>query len=82
MGPLTLTIANFDPAAGVMTGTLGAQGYSITQPASAFGTLSQTELSINTFGCALTVRLSEVQTLDGLYRCQTLPTLIARITLD
>ncbi len=81
LGPLTLVIDRYDSVAGTIEGKLGASGY----PAllgSASGYLAQTEMSINTYGCALQLRLSDVETLDGVLRCQTLPTLIARITLD
>ncbi|MEI7609679.1 MAG: hypothetical protein WCJ64_20050 [Rhodospirillaceae bacterium] len=82
LGPLTLTIDRFDPATGTLEGKMGAPGYSIAAPGAAFGSLAQTELAVNTYGCSLQLRLSEVETLDGIFRCQTLPTLIARITLD
>ena len=82
LGPLGLTIERFDPLTGVLEGKMGAPGYSITLPGGAVGTLTQTELTINTYGCTLQLRLSDMATLDGIYRCQTLPTLIARITLD
>ncbi len=82
MGPLTLTIEHFDPLIGNLEGKLGAPGYSITLPGAAFGSLAQTELTLNTFGCSLLLRLTEFETMDGVWRCQTLPPLIARITLD
>ena len=82
LGPLTLTIDRFDAATGTIEGKMGAPGYSIAAPGAAFGSLAQTELAVNTYGCSLQLRLSEVETLDGIFRCQTLPTLIARITLD
>ena len=82
LGPLTLTIDHFDAATGNIEGKMGAPGYSIALPGSASGYLAQTELTVNTYGCSLQLRLSEVETLDGIFRCQTLPTLIARITLD
>ncbi|MEI8394943.1 MAG: hypothetical protein WCF85_09430 [Rhodospirillaceae bacterium] len=82
LGPLTLTIDRFDPLSGNLEGKMGAPGYSIALPGSAFGYLAQTELNVNTYGCTLQLRLSDVETLDGMFRCQTLPTLIARITLD
>ena len=82
LGPLTLTIDRFDAATGNIEGKMGAPGYSIALPGSASGYLAQTELNVNTYGCSLQLRLSEVETLDGIFRCQTLPTLIARITLD
>ncbi|MEI6558874.1 MAG: hypothetical protein WCO00_10750 [Rhodospirillaceae bacterium] len=82
LGPLTLTIERFDGASGAIEGKMGAPGYSIALPGSATGYLAQTELTVNTYGCSLQLRLSEVETLDGVFRCQTLPALIARITLD
>lgn len=82
LGPMTLEIDGFSPVNGALAGKLGAPGYSIARPSSIVGTLAQTELAVNSFGCALTLRLAEHRTLDGLLRCQTLPTLIARITLD
>ena len=82
LGPLTLSIDHFDPVTGNLEGKMGAPGYSIALPGSASGYLAQTELNVNTYGCSLQLRLSEVETLDGIFRCQTLPTLIARITLD
>ncbi|MBP2301942.1 hypothetical protein [Azospirillum picis] len=82
MGPMTLEVDGFTPVNGALAGKLGAPGYSIARPSSIAGTLAQTELAVNSFGCALTLRLTAHQTLDGLLRCQTLPTLIARITLD
>ncbi|CAO3441754.1 hypothetical protein [Azospirillum largimobile] len=82
LGPMTLEIDGFSPINGALAGKLGAPGYSIARPSSIVGTLAQTELAVNSFGCALTLRLTEHRTLDGLLRCQTLPTLIARITLD
>ncbi|MGF7175311.1 hypothetical protein [Azospirillum doebereinerae] len=82
LGPMTLEIEGFNPADGAVAGRLGAPGYSIAKPSSIIGTLAQTELALNSYGCALTLRLTEHRTLDGLLRCQTLPTLIARITLD
>ncbi|HYD71466.1 MAG TPA: hypothetical protein VED21_38810 [Azospirillum sp.] len=82
LGPLTLEVQSFNPAHGNIAGKMGAPGYSISMPSAASGYLAQTELTVHSYGCALTVRLTEAQTLDGLFRCQTLPTLIARITLD
>ncbi len=82
LGPLTLTIDRFDSLTGNLEGKLGAPGYSITLPGAAFGFLAQTELTINTYGCSLLLRLTEFETLDGSLRCQTLPPLLARITLD
>lgn len=82
LGPMTLEIEGFSPINGALAGRLGAPGYSIAKPSSIIGTLAQTELTLNSYGCALNLRLTEHRTLDGLLRCQTLPTLIARITLD
>ncbi|CAO3416096.1 hypothetical protein [Azospirillum endophyticum] len=82
LGPMTLEIDGFSPVSGALAGKLGAPGYSIARPSSIVGTLAQTELAVNAFGCALALRLTEHRTMDGLLRCQTLPTLIARITLD
>lgn len=82
LGPLTLTIEAVDEANGAVTATLGAPGYGVTRPSSTAGGVTRTDLALNTYGCALTLRLTEHRTLDGLYRCQTLPTLIARIVLD
>ena len=82
IGPLTLAIDRFDSVTGNIEGKMGAPGYSITTPGSAAGALAQTELTVNTYGCSLQLRLSEVETLDGVFRCQTLTPLIARITLD
>lgn len=82
LGPVTLEIEGFNPADGAVAGRLGAPGYSIAKPSSIIGALAQTELALNSYGCALTLRLTEHRSLDGLLRCQTLPTLIARITLD
>ncbi|ALG70221.1 hypothetical protein VY88_08670 [Azospirillum thiophilum] len=82
LGPMTLEIDGFNPVNGALAGKLGAPGYSIARPSSIVGALAQTELAVNAFGCALTLRLTGHRTMDGLLRCQTLPTLIARITLD
>ncbi|WP_448203977.1 hypothetical protein [Azospirillum sp. sgz302134] len=82
LGPLTLEIESFNPVNGAIAGRMGAPGYSIAKPSAAIGTLAQTELTVNAYGCALALRLTEHQTMDGLFRCQTLPTLIARITVD
>ncbi|MBP2232857.1 hypothetical protein J2847_006191 [Azospirillum agricola] len=82
LGPMTLEVEGFSPINGAVAGRLGAPGYSIAKPSSIIGALAQTELTLNSYGCALSVRLTEHRTLDGLLRCQTLPTLIARITLD
>lgn len=82
LGPLTLEIESFNPVTGALAGRLGAPGYSIAKPSAAVGALAQTELAVNGYGCALTLRLTEHRTMDGLFRCQTLPTLIARVTVD
>jgi len=82
LGPLTIEVEGFTGVSGAMQGKMGAPGYTIAAPAVAVGTLAQTELTVNTYGCTLTLRLTEHRTLDGLYRCQTLPTLVARVTLD
>lgn len=82
LGPLTIDIERFNIVSGSMVGRMGAAGYSITNPSAASGALAQNELTINNYGCTLSLRLSEQATMDGLFRCQTLPTLVARITLD
>ncbi|PWC56046.1 hypothetical protein [Azospirillum sp. TSO22-1] len=82
LGPLTIEVEGFAAVNGALQGKMGAPGYTIAAPAVAVGTLAQTELTVNTYGCSLTLRLTEHRTLDGLYRCQTLPTLVARVTLD
>lgn len=82
LGPLTLEIESFNPVNGALAGRMGAPGYSIAKPSAAVGSLAQTELTVNAYGCALTLRLTEHRTMDGLFRCQTLPTLIARVTVD
>ena len=82
LGPLTLEIDSFNRVDGAVTGKMGAPGYGIAMPSAAAGALAQTELTVQSYGCALNLRLTEHQTLDGLFRCQTLPPLIARITLD
>ncbi len=82
LGPLTLEIESFNAVNGALAGRMGAPGYSIAKPSAAVGSLAQTELTVNAYGCGLTLRLTEHQTMDGLFRCQTLPTLIARITVD
>lgn len=82
LGPLTLEIQAFNAVSGNLTGRLGAPGYNITMPSAASGYLAQNELMVNSFGCTLTLRLTEHRTFDGLYRCQTLPALVARIVLD
>ncbi|MCW2235890.1 hypothetical protein [Azospirillum canadense] len=82
LGPLTLEVESFNPVTGALAGRLGAPGYSIAKPSAAVGALAQAELAVNGYGCALTLRLTEHRTMDGLFRCQTLPTLIARVTVD
>ena len=82
LGPLTLEIDSFNPVNGTLAGRLGAPGYSIAKPSAAIGALAQTSLTVNAYGCALSLRLTEHQTLDGLFRCQTLPALIARVVVD
>ncbi|WP_029009169.1 hypothetical protein [Azospirillum halopraeferens] len=82
LGPLTVEVASFNAVSGALVGTMGAPGYSIARPSTASGQLAQTELALHAYGCGLTLRLSEQMTLDGLFRCQTLPTLVARVTLD
>ncbi|MBK3798130.1 hypothetical protein GAY33_02550 [Azospirillum brasilense] len=82
LGPLTLEIDSVNPVNGALAGRLGAPGYSIAKPSAAVGALAQTTLTVNAYGCALSLRLTEQQTLDGLFRCQTLPALIARVTVD
>lgn len=81
IGPLTLTISSIDESGGI-GGSLSAPGYGVTRDATAGGGLTRTDLSIVTYGCALTLRLTELPSLDGVYRCQTLPPLAARVTLD
>lgn len=82
LGPLVIDIESFTAVTGALQGKMGAPGYTVAAPAVAVGTLAQTELTVNTFGCGLTLRLTEHRTLDGVYRCQTLPSLVARISLD
>ncbi|AWK86375.1 hypothetical protein DEW08_09085 [Azospirillum thermophilum] len=82
LGPLTVEIESFTPITGAVAARMGAPGYSIARPSGAIGSLAQTELILNSYGCTLALRLTEHATLDGLLRCQTLPTLIARVTLD
>lgn len=82
LGPLTIEVESFNRVGGAVTGRMGAPGYNIAMPSAAVGALAQTELALNSYGCALNLRLTEHQTLDGLFRCQTLPPLIARVTLD
>ncbi len=82
LGALTLTIDGFDPVGGSLSGRLGAPGFTVTRESSVVGSLARTQLTLATHACTLTLRLSPWQTLDGIYRCQTLPTLIARIALE
>jgi len=81
IGPLKLSIGEIDASGGI-TGTLSAPGYGVTRDGAAGGLLTRTDLSVVTFGCALNLRLTEQRTLDGVYRCQTLPPLAARVVLD
>lgn len=82
LGPLTVEIDSFNPVNGAIAARMGAPGYSIAKSSNTVGSLAQTELTLNSYGCTLALRLTEQATLDGLFRCQTLPALIARITLD
>ena len=82
LGPLTFTPQSFDAVTGAVAGALSAPGYNETRDAAAAGILAQTTLTVNTFACQLAVQLTEHRTLDGLYRCRTLPALAARIVLD
>lgn len=82
LGPLTLTPQDFNPVTGAVAGKLSAPGYDESRDAAAAGTLAQTTLTVNTFACQLALQLTEHRTLDGLYRCRTLPALAARIVLD
>lgn len=82
LGPLTFTPQDFNPATGAVAGKLSAPGYDESRDAAAAGTLAQTTLTVNTFACQLALQLTEHRTLDGLYRCRTLPPLAARIVLD
>lgn len=82
MGPFTLAVDRVEPTTGILHGRLGAPGFPVTQPSEAVGLLAQTEMTIVSPGCALALRLTDNQTLDGLLRCQNLPPLIARITLQ
>jgi len=81
IGPLKLSIGEIDASGGI-TGSLSAPGYGVTRDAAAGGLLTRTDLSVVTFGCALNLRLTEQRALDGVYRCQTLPPLAARVVLD
>lgn len=82
LGPLTLKLQSFDAATGAATAQLSAPGYDMTRDGAAAGTLAQTTLTFNTFGCQLALQLSEHRTLDGLYRCRSLPVLVARVVPD
>jgi hypothetical protein len=82
LGPLNLKIHSFDPAAGAVSGQLSAPGYDVSRDGAAAGTLAQTTLIFNTFGCQLALQLSDQRMLDGLYRCRSLPALLARIAPD
>lgn len=82
LGPLTLTVDSVDRATGNLTATLGAPGYGVAQPSAAVGGVTRSDLTLNTYGCTLQLHLSDQRTLEGLYRCQTLATLAARIALD
>lgn len=82
LGPLTIKLDNFDPSNGALTGTMGAPGFDVTRTSAAAGSLAQTALALNTFGCQLAVQLSAFRTLDGTYRCQYMPALVARIIVD
>lgn len=82
LGPLSLKIHAFDPAAGAVSGHLSAPGYDVSRDGAAAGTLAQTTLIFNTFGCQLALQLSDQRMLDGLYRCRSLPALLARIAPD
>jgi hypothetical protein len=82
LGPLILTVDAVDAATGNLTGSMGAAGYGVTQTSSAAGTVTAGELIVNTYGCSLLLRLTDGRSLDGLYRCQTLPVLAARVALD
>lgn len=81
IGPLKLSISEIDASGGI-TGALSAPGYAVTRDAAAGGGLTRDDLQIVTFGCSLDLRLTERRTLDGVYRCQTLPPLAARVVLD
>lgn len=82
LGPLTFTPQSLDIASGAVVGRLSAPGYEISRDGAAAGTLAQTTLTINTYACQLALQLTEHRTLDGLYRCRSLPALAARIVLD
>lgn len=82
LGPLTVTVDGFDKATGQITATMGAPGYTVAMPSATVGTLAQTALTLNSYGCQLALRLSGHRTLDGIYRCQSLPALVARIVVN
>ncbi|HYD31939.1 MAG TPA: hypothetical protein VEB64_13950 [Azospirillaceae bacterium] len=82
MGPFTVTVTQVEQTTGILHGRIGAPGYPVTQPADSVGLLAQTEVTIVSPGCALALRLSDAQAMDGLLRCQSLPPLIARIALQ
>ncbi|NYZ13173.1 hypothetical protein HL658_11470 [Azospirillum sp. RWY-5-1] len=82
MGPLTVELEGFNRLTGDLVGRMGAPGYGVTRPSAAAGSLAGTGLTVNAFGCTLALGLTEHRTMDGLFRCQTLPALIARVTLD
>lgn len=82
MGPLTVELEGFNRLTGDLVGRMGAPGYGVTRPSVAAGSLAGTGLTVNAFGCTLALGLTEHRTMDGLFRCQTLPALIARVTLD
>lgn len=82
MGPLSIELEGFNRLTGDLVGRMGAPGYGITRPSAASGSLAGTGLSINAFGCSLALGLTEHRTMDGIFRCQTLPALIARVALD
>lgn len=82
LGPFTVEFDGFTRINGTIAGRMGAPGHAVAKMSTIIGSLAQTELTLSSSGCTLSLRLSEHQTLDGLLRCQTLPALIARITLD
>lgn len=82
LGPLTLKLESFAPANGEVVANMGAPGYDVTRASTAVGALAQTSLTLNAYGCQLALQLTEHRTLDGLYRCKSLPALVARVVLD
>lgn len=82
LGPLTLKLESFAPASGEVVANMGAPGYDIARASTAVGALAQTTLTLNAYGCQLALQLTEHRTLDGLYRCKSLPALVARVVLD